>query len=41
MHLLDVIPVEELTGRNTVQLGERIRTMMIADLGEEWRVTEE
>ena len=36
MHLVDVIPYEELEGRNTVEIGERIHGMMIDDLGKDW-----
>ena len=41
MHLLDVIPAEEVQRMNTVELSHRIYEMMIADLGEDWRYTEE
>ena len=40
LHLVDVIPPEALKGRNTVEIGEQIYEMMIADLGEEYRYTE-
>ena len=35
LHLLDVIPVEEVTGVTTVDLANRIYTMMAQDLGPE------
>ena len=41
LHLLDVIPAEELKGKTTVEIGDRIYEMMIADLGEEWRLPKE
>ncbi len=37
LHLVDVIPAEELKGKTTVEIGERVYEMMIADLGEEYR----
>ena len=41
LHLVGVIPAEELKGKNTVEISDRIYEMMIADLGEEFRYTEE
>lgn len=41
MHLLDVIPAEEIRGKKTVEIADRVYEMMIADLGEDWRYTEE
>ena len=41
MHLLDVIPAEALEGRTTVEIAEQVYAMMLSDLGEDWRVTEE
>ncbi len=41
MHLLDVIPAEELVGKTTVEIADRVHAMMLSDLGESWRVTEE
>ena len=41
LHLVDVIPGEELKGKSTVEVGEQVYEMMISDLGEEWRYTEE
>ena len=41
MHLLDVIPVEELENATTVELAERIYTMMADDLGPERVLTPE
>ncbi len=34
LHLLEVIPPEELKGRSTVEIGRRVWDMMAADLGE-------
>ena len=39
MHLLVVIPYEQLEGKSTVEIGERIHRMMIDDLGEDWLPT--
>lgn len=39
MRLLDVIPYEQLEGKSTVEIGERIHRMMIDDLGEDWLPT--
>ena len=36
LHLVDVIPAEEVKAANTVELGERIYDMMLADLGPEY-----
>ena len=36
LHLVDVIPAEEVKAANTVELGERIYEMMLADLGPEY-----
>lgn len=36
LHLVDVIPAEEVKGTNTVELGEKIYQMMLADLGPEY-----
>ena len=41
LHLVDVIPAEELKGVTTVEIADRVYEMMIADLGEDWRYTEE
>ena len=41
LHLLDVIAPEELEGKTTVEIADRVHAMMLADLGEDWRVTEE
>ena len=38
LHLLEVIPPEELKGKTTAEIGERIYEMMIGDLGEEFRM---
>jgi len=40
VHLVDVIPAEELKGITTVEIGERVYEMMIGDLGEELRTDE-
>ena len=40
LHLVDVIPAEEVKSANTVELGEKIYQMMLADLGEEYRIQE-
>ncbi len=36
LHLVDVIPAEEVRAANTVELGEKIYQMMLADLGPEY-----
>ena len=36
LHLVDVIPAEEVKAANTVELGEKIYQMMLADLGPEY-----
>ena len=40
LHLVDVIPAEEVKAANTVELGEKIYRMMLNDLGEEYRIQE-
>ena len=40
LHLLDVIPADELKGKTTVDIGSRVYEMMIADLGESFREAE-
>lgn len=40
LHLIDVIPAEDLKGRTTVEIAERVHAMMLADLGEEYRIEE-
>ena len=40
LHLLEVIPTEELKGHTTVEIAERIHAMMLADLGESYRLEE-
>ena len=37
LHLVDVIPAEELKGKTTVEIGDRVYELMIADLGEDFR----
>ena len=41
LNLVDVIPPEELAGKTTVEISQRVYEMMIADLGEEFRAKEE
>ena len=38
LHLVDVIPPEELKGKTTAEIGQRVYDMMIGDLGEEFRM---
>ena len=38
LHLVDVIPPEELTGKSTVEISDRVHTMMQESLGEEYRL---
>ena len=40
MHLLDVIPAEKLKGKTTVEIGEKVHAMMLADLGPEFMLEE-
>ena len=40
LHLLDVIPAQELQGKTTVEIAERIHAMMAEDLGEDYRPAE-
>ena len=40
LHLLEVIPAEALKGHTTVEIAERIHAMMLADLGESYRLEE-
>ena len=40
LHLVDVIPAEELKGKSTAEIADTVYEMMIADLGEEFRYTE-
>ena len=37
LHLLEVIPAEELAGQTTVQIGQRVRELMLADLAEKYQ----
>ena len=41
LHLVDVIPAEDLKGKTTVEISDRIYETMITDLGEEWRIHSE
>ena len=40
LHLVDVIPAEEVKTANTVELGEKIYQMMLEDLGKEYQIQE-
>jgi len=40
LHLVDVIPAEELKGKTTVEIADRVHAMMLSDLGEEYRIEE-
>jgi len=40
LHLVDVIPPEEVKAANTVELGEKIYQMMLTDLGDEYQIEE-
>ena len=40
LHLVDVIPAEDLKGRTSVDIGEQVYQMMLADLGDEYRLEE-
>ena len=40
LHLIDVIPAEDLKGKTTVEIAEQVHAMMLADLGEEYRIEE-
>ena len=40
LHLLDVIPAEDLKGRTTVDIAEQVYGMMLADLGDSFRPAE-
>ena len=40
-HLLDVIPAEDLAGKTTVDIAQRVREMMLADLGEKYQPVNE
>jgi len=41
LHLLDVIPAEELAGKSTVEVAQRVRRMMAEDLGPDYRPLDE
>lgn len=41
LHLLEVIPTEELQGRTTVEIADRIHAMMAEDLGPEYKPEDE
>ena len=38
LHLVDVIPPEELVGKTTVEVADRVHSMMLESLGEEYRL---
>ncbi len=40
LHLVDVIPAEDLKGRTTVEIAEQVHAMMLSDLGESYRLEE-
>ncbi len=40
LHLVDVIPAEDLKGRTAVDISNQVYDMMLADLGEEYRYQE-
>ena len=40
LHLVDMIPAEELKGVTTTEISDRVYEMMVADMGEEVRYTE-
>lgn len=40
LHLVDVIPAQELKGKTTTEIADRVYEMMIGDLGEEFRCEE-
>ena len=41
LHLVEVIPAEELKGKTAVEISHRVYESMISDLGESYRTTEE
>ena len=41
LHLVDVIPAEELKGKTTVEIADQVHAMMLADLGPEYALVEE
>ena len=40
LHLVDVIPAEDLAGKTTVEVANRVHGMMLESLGEEYRLDE-
>lgn len=40
LHLVDVIPAEELKGKTTVEISDRVYAMMLTDLGPEFALSE-
>ena len=41
LHLLEVIPAEELTGKTTVEIAQRVRAIMLSDLAEKYQPVNE
>lgn len=41
LHLLEVIPAEELAGKTTVDIAKRVRGIMLADLAEQYQPADE
>lgn len=40
LHLVDVIPAEELKGKTAIEISDRVHAMMAEDLGPEWQPEE-
>lgn len=38
LHLVDVIPAQELKGKTTVEISDRVHKMMAEDLGDAWKL---
>ena len=41
LHLVEVIPAEELTGKTTVEIAQRVRAIMRSDLAEKYQPVNE
>ena len=41
LHLLEVIPAEDLVGKTTVEIAQRVRSIMLADLAEKYQPVNE
>lgn len=41
LHLVEVIPAQELTGKHTTEIAQQVYEMMIRDLGEDFRTIEQ